>query len=62
MLVVLILLLQLKIKTEAIKKIMLELLITNGIIVAIRIFLIKKVLLQPNFIKTEDKPLHNATP
>ena len=49
MLVVLIFLLQLKIKTVAIKKIMLELLITNGIIVAIRIFLIKKVLLQPNF-------------
>ena len=40
---------QLKVKTEAIKKIMLELLIKNRIIIAIRIFLIKKVLLQPNF-------------
>ena len=49
MLVVLIFLSQLKVKTEAINKIMLELLIVNGIIVAIRIFLIKKVLLQPNF-------------
>ena len=49
MLVVLIFLSQLKVKTEAINKIMLELLIVNGIIVAIRIFLIKKVSLQPNF-------------
>ena len=49
MFVVLIFLLQLKVKTEAINKIMLELLIVNGIIVAIRIFLIKKVSLQPNF-------------
>ena len=49
MLVVLIFLSQLKVKTEAINKIMLELLIVNGIIVAIRIFFIKKVLLQPNF-------------
>ena len=49
MLVVLIILSQLKVKTEAINKIMLELLIVNGIIVAIRIFLIKKVSLQPNF-------------
>ena len=40
---------QLKVKTEAINKIMLELLVVNRIIVAIRIFLIKKVLLQPNF-------------
>ena len=40
---------QLKVKTEAINKIMLELLLANGIIVAIRIFLIKKVLPQPNF-------------
>ena len=49
MLVVLIFLLQLKAKTEAINKIMLELIIVNGIIVAMRIFLIKKVSLQPNF-------------
>ena len=49
MLVVLIFSLQLKVKTEAINKIMLELLIVNGIIVAIRIFLIKKVSLQQNF-------------
>ena len=49
MLVVLIFLLQLKVKTEAINKIMLELLIVNGIIVSIRIFLIKKVSLQLNF-------------
>ena len=49
MLVVLIFLSQLKVKTEAINKIMLELLLANGIIVAIRIFLIKKVLPQPNF-------------
>ena len=49
MLVVLIFLSQLKAKTEAINKIMSELLIVNGIIVAIRIFLIKKVSLQPNF-------------
>ena len=47
MLVFLIFLSQLKVKTEAINKIVLELLIVNGIIVAI--FLIKKVLLQPNF-------------
>ena len=47
--VVLIFLSQLKVKTELISKIMLELLIINGIIVAIRIFLIKEVLLQPNF-------------
>ena len=49
MLVVLIFLSQLKAKTEAINKIMSELLIVNGIIVAIRIFLIKKVSLQQNF-------------
>ena len=49
MLAVLIFLSQVKVKTEAINKIMLELLIVNGIIVAIRIFLIKKVSLQPNF-------------
>ena len=49
MLVVLIFLSQLKVKTEAINKIMLELLIVNEIIVAITIFLIKKVSLQPNF-------------
>ena len=49
MLVVLIFLSQLKVKTEAINKIMLGLLIVNGIIVAIRIFLIKKVSFQSNF-------------
>ena len=49
MLVVLIFLSQLKVKTEAINKIMLGLLIVNGIITAIRIFLIKKVSFQPNF-------------
>ena len=49
MLVVLIFLSQLNVKTEAINKITLQLLIVNGIIVAIRIFLIKKVSLQPNF-------------
>ena len=54
MLVVLIFLSQLKVKTEAINKIMLELLIVNGIIVAIGIFLIKNVLLQPNF---ETRPI-----
>ena len=48
MLVVLIFLSQLKVKTEPISK-MLELLIVNGIMVAITIFLIKKVSLQPNF-------------
>ena len=47
--VVLIFLSQLKVKTKVINKIMLKLLIINGIIVAIRIFLIKEVLLQPNF-------------
>ena len=49
MLVFLIFLSQLKVKTETINKIMLELLIVNRTIVAIRIFLIKKVSLQPNF-------------
>ena len=49
MFVVLIFLSQLKVETEAINKIMFELLIVNGIIVAIRIFLIKNFSLQPNF-------------
>ena len=40
---------QLKVKAEAINKIMLELVIINRVIVTIRILLIKKVLLQPNF-------------
>ena len=58
MLVVLIFLSQPKVKTEEINKIMLELLTIIGIIVAIRIFLYKKVSLQPNF-ETISKVLIN---
>ena len=49
MLIVVIFLSQLKVKTETINKMMLEIQIVNGIIVAIRISLIKKVSLQPSF-------------